>query len=131
MKPVEIGASRKDGYDTGTEHSADAVGNLGVLAVSSESLIRFIETTCYEVIRDRLEAGEGSVGVGFEFTHLAPAPAGARVTVVARVAAVDGWKIDFDCEARDGARVLMVGRHRRVVVDLARFAERLAAARKP
>jgi len=131
MKAIEIGESRRDGYDTGPEHSADAVGNMGVLAVSSESLIRFIETTCYEVIRGRLDPGEGSVGVGFEFTHLAPATAGTRVTVVATVAAVEGRKIDFDCEAQDGGRVLMAGRHRRVVVDLAKFALRLSERSRP
>ena len=121
MKPVALGAAHSRDFDTAPEHSAHAVGNLGVDVVSSETRIRFIESACYEIIQPCFEAGEASVGVGFNLTHLAPARTGTRITVTARLIAVDGRKFDFETEALDGTRVLMTGTHRRAIIDLERF----------
>lgn len=124
MKPLSLGASATRIFETRREHSAEIIGNTGVDVVSSAALIGFCEIVCGAVFADLLEPGEGSVGARFDFRHLAPARIGTRVTVEARVAAVDGKKLDFETVARDGQRELMKGRHRRVLIDLAAFMAR-------
>lgn len=121
MKPVALGTAHLRDFDTVPEHSAAATGNAGIDVVSSVTLIGFIEYACYEIIQPCFEEGEASVGVGFNLTHLAPAATGTRVTVSARLIAIEGRKYDFEVEARDGARVLMAGTHRRAIVALERF----------
>ncbi|MFN0042643.1 MAG: thioesterase family protein [Alphaproteobacteria bacterium] len=127
MKPLPIGAIARVEYPTDAGHSAAAMGNTGVAVVSSIALIGFIEMACASHLEHLLDAGEATVGVGFHFTHLAPAPLGARVTVRAKLSAVAGRSIDFEVEAHDNARLLMTGRHRRAVIDLAAFMTRNGA----
>jgi predicted thioesterase len=124
MKPLPIGASAMRVFETERAHSAEVIGNIGVDVISSAALIGFCEVVCGAVFEALLEPGEGSVGARFDFVHLAPARIGTRVTVEARVAAVDGRKLDFEAVARDGQRELMKGRHRRVLIDLAAFMAR-------
>ncbi len=121
MKPIALGAAHSRDFDTMPAQSAHAVGNTGVDVVSSVTLIGFIEIACYEIIRPGFEGSEASVGIGFNFTHLAPAPIGARITVKARLIAIDGRKFEFETEVLDGGRLLMTGTHRRAIIDLERF----------
>ena len=124
MKPLSAGAAATRVFETRREHSAEVIGNTGVDVVSSAALIGFCEIVCGAIFADQLESGEGSVGARFDFVHLAPARIGTRVTVEARLAAIDGRKLDFETVARDGQRELMKGRHRRVLIDLAAFMAR-------
>lgn len=121
MKPVEIGAVGRCFYDTLPEHSAEAVGNIGVDVVSSATLIWFVENACEDAIRNCYEDGEVTIGVGFKMEHLAPAAIGTRVEAVGTVVAVDGRSVDFEIQAFDDGRLLMSGGHRRVGVHLDRF----------
>ncbi len=124
MKPLALGSSAMRVFETERAHSAEVIGNTGVNVVSSAALIGFCEIVCGEIFADLLGPGEGSVGVRFDFVHLAPARIGTRVTVEARAVTIDGKKLDFEAIARDGQRELMKGRHRRVLIDLAAFMAR-------
>jgi predicted thioesterase len=88
-------------------------------------LLDVMETAAYEAIRPHLDPGEASVGVGFEFKHLAPTPAGDTVVATARVTEVKGKVIRLDFEARDSHEFVARGKHLRAVVNLNRFRERL------
>ena len=121
MKPVTVGLTSRQSFETVAADSAAAGGNTGVEAVSSEALIRFIEKVCHGMIADSIEAGEASVGAGFNFVHLAPAPTGVRIDVTGAISKVDHNRIDFDARAFYGTRLLMKGTHRRAVVELEAF----------
>jgi predicted thioesterase len=58
--------------------------------------------------------------------HLAATPVGHDVRATAEVVAVDGKRIDFKVSARDDKEEIGKGTHRRVVIDLRSFNERLA-----
>ena len=90
-----------------------------------------METAAYEAIRPHLDPGEASVGVGVEFEHLAPTPAGDTVVATARVTEVKGKRVRLDFEARDSHELVARGKHLRAVVDLKRFRERLNRKRAP
>lgn len=124
MKPIEIGRTGRRVFELSPEHSAEAVGNTGVSAVSSAALIGFVENACGDAIQDSLDRGEISVGLSFDVKHVAPAAMDARIDAIARVIAVNGKKIEFEVEASTSGRVLLVGRHRRAVVDLSEFLQR-------
>jgi fluoroacetyl-CoA thioesterase len=88
-------------------------------------LLYVMETAAYEAIRPHLDAGEASVGVGFEFQHLAATPAGDTIVATARITAIEGKRIHVEFEARDSHEVVARGKHVRAVIQVDRFMERL------
>lgn len=92
-------------------------------------LLYVMESAAYEAIRPHLDSGEASVGVGFEFQHLAPTPAGDTVVASAEITAVDGNKVTLHFEARDSRGLIAEGTHLRAVIDKERFKARLTQTR--
>jgi len=88
-------------------------------------LLHVMETAAYDAILPHLDRGEASVGVAFEFEHLAPTPAGDTVVATAKVLAVEGNRISLEFEARDSHELVARGKHVRMVVGKERFRRRL------
>lgn len=95
----------------------------GVLA--SPWMLLFMEHAAREAVLPHLDAGEDSVGTGFQFEHLAATPVGHVVTASAELIAVNGRKLEFRIEARDEQELIGRGKHERAVVDVARFGARV------
>jgi fluoroacetyl-CoA thioesterase len=89
-------------------------------------LIAHLEYAARDAIAACLEDRERSVGTFVEVAHLAPAPEGFTVTCRARVIHVDGPVVTFQVEAHDGVEPVARGIHRRRVIDVDRFARRVA-----
>jgi len=90
-------------------------------------MIMVMENAALNAIKPFLGAGESALGTRVDVQHLAATPPGRRVTGEAEVTAVDGRRIEFTIRARDGDEEIGVGTHERMVIDLAKFAERLKA----
>lgn len=93
-------------------------------------LIAHLEYTARDTIAPCLEEHERSVGTFVEVEHLAPTPEGSRVTCRARVIHVDGPVVTFQVEAHDEVEPIARGIHRRRVIDVDRFARRVARKRE-
>ena len=110
--------------------TADRYGNAGLIALATPALVGLFEQAAMRALDGLLAEGEGSEGNVVEIVHLAPTPAGAEVTVRARLTEVDGGQVWFELEAEDERELVARGRHSRVVVEWARF-ERLLARKRP
>jgi len=97
----------------------------GVLA--TPVMIMAMENAALNAIKPYFETGESAVGTRVDVTHLEATPVGRRVVAFAEVTGVNGRHITFRVHAMDGAEEIGRGTHERVVIDLAKFAERLAA----
>lgn len=97
--------------------------------LASPWLLYWMETAAYRAIEPHLEPGELSVGVRFEFEHLAPTPAGRTVTARATVTRVEGNRLTVALEAHDGHQQVARGTQLRVVVQKQRFLERVTRKR--
>ena len=86
--------------------------------LSSPSMIMEMETACAELARRHRAGSLTTVGFHVDVKHVAPAKVGARMVTVARLEAVDGRKLTFSVDARDGERLVGVGKHRRAVVEV-------------
>lgn len=103
----------------------------GAPAVMSTPWVLYaMETAAYEAIRPHLDATEASVGVGFQFEHLAATPPGETLVATATVTGVEGNKVLLDFEARDSHELVAKGKHVRAVIDRARFQNRLERKRR-
>ncbi len=88
-------------------------------------LLSLMEQAAAEAIMPHLDAGEASVGYGFEFHHLAPTPVGATVVATAEVTAIEKNLVTLHIEACDDAELVSRGTHVRAVIDMERFMRRV------
>jgi len=98
--------------------------------LSTPVMIMMMENAALNAMKPYFEGNETAVGSRVDVRHLAATPVGRLVTGEAEVTLVDGRRVEFTIRARDGAEEIGVGTHERVVIDLAKFNERLAAKSK-
>jgi fluoroacetyl-CoA thioesterase len=89
-------------------------------------MIALMEWTCVKALEPHLDAGEGSVGVHVDVSHVAATPSGFTVTVDVECTEVEGRKVWFHVRAHDGADMIGEGYHQRFVVEWDRFNKRMA-----
>ncbi|MEX0741351.1 MAG: enoyl-CoA hydratase-related protein, partial [Phycisphaeraceae bacterium] len=115
----------------GPEHTihlnavGQAAGESGAVVFSTPNMINLMEHAAREALHPFLEANEESVGMTVDIAHTAATPLGADVQAVATVTAVKGKVVDFDIEAFDGAEPIGKGTHRRAIIRVDKFRERL------
>ncbi|HEX8203163.1 MAG TPA: hotdog domain-containing protein [Isosphaeraceae bacterium] len=97
--------------------------------LATPHLVAHLEVAARRAIEPCLEPSERSVGTFLEVEHLAPVPEGFVVVCRARVIRADGPVVTFQIEAHDGTEVVARGLHRRRVIDVDRFARRIARKR--
>jgi fluoroacetyl-CoA thioesterase len=90
-------------------------------------MIMIMENAALNAIKPYLGAAESALGTRVDVRHLAATPAGRRVMGEAEVTKVDGRRIEFRIRATDGTEEIGVGTHERMVIDLAKFSERMEA----
>jgi fluoroacetyl-CoA thioesterase len=89
-------------------------------------MVGLLEAACQLAIKPFLDwPREQSVGIHVDFSHLAATPPGLTVTVDCEVLAVEGRKVSFAARAHDGVDLIAEGRHQRMVIDAARFNDKL------
>jgi fluoroacetyl-CoA thioesterase len=90
-------------------------------------MILIMENAALNAVKPFIEPGESVVGTRVDLRHLAATPVGHHVTAEAEVTKVDGRRIEFKVSARDEIEEIGTGTHERMVVDLQRLGQRLAA----
>src|SRR5262245_4515569 len=109
----------------GEEHTAPRVGSGRVHVLATPVMINLIEAAALAAIEHLLPEGYQSLGTLLEVRHIAATPVGMRVTASAEVIAVEGRLVRFRVEARDEKDLIGDGTHERVVVNVAKFDERV------
>jgi fluoroacetyl-CoA thioesterase len=109
----------------GEEHTAPFVGSGRVRVLATPVMINLMEAASLDAVERLLPAGYQSLGIRLDVRHYAATPVGMRVRVTAELVKVDGRTLDFRVEARDEKEAVGDGLHQRVVVNVARFDERV------
>ncbi|MDO9411064.1 MAG: thioesterase family protein [Pseudolabrys sp.] len=131
MRDVPIGAKGTDTLRVTPAHLANQFKDALLPKVfATPMMITIMENAALNAVRDYLEPGESCVGTLVNVRHLASTPAGHIVTATAEVTKVDGRKIEFTVSARDEDEEIGNGTHERMVVDMARIAERLDSKKR-
>jgi predicted thioesterase len=107
------------------EHTAPFVGSGRIAVLATPVMINLIEAAALNAVEHLLPEGRQSLGIHLDVSHTAATPVGLRVTASAEVTAVEGRTIHFRVEARDEREKIGGGTHKRVVVSVARFDERV------
>jgi fluoroacetyl-CoA thioesterase len=128
MRTIPSGAKGSFSLIITPEHLANRFKDAMLPPVlATPVMIMVMENAALNAMKPYLDASESALGTRVDVRHLAATPAGRRVTGEAEVTEVDGRRIAFTIRARDGTEVIGVGTHERMVIDLAKFSERLKA----
>jgi predicted thioesterase len=110
-----------------SEVAIDFLGLENARVLATPYLIGRLEMAARNSIKPLLEDGHDSVGTQVTVSHLAATPMGMNVTFHSEVIAVAERRVTFKVEAYDEKDKIAEGTHERGIVNVAKFAIRLAA----
>lgn len=93
-------------------------------------MVLAMEVAAAKAVEPALPPGAITVGTAIHVEHLAATPEGMQVTVRAELIRVEGRFLEFRVEAHDERELIGRGTVQRAIVDLARFAAKVASKRK-
>lgn len=97
----------------------DVGGSIGVSVLSTPGMIGMMERNSAILAYEHLPEGRATVGFEVCIKHVAAAVEGATCSVSSILnEVVDGRKLRFDVEVREGDRTIGVGTHERRVIDV-------------
>jgi len=123
--PIQPGLVGRATLIVADEHTAPRVGSGRVRVLATPVMINLIEAAALEAIEGLLPAGHQSLGTLLNVRHIAATPVGMRVTAQVEVVAVEGRTVRFRVEAHDEHELIGDGTHERVVVNVAKFDQRV------
>jgi fluoroacetyl-CoA thioesterase len=109
----------------GEEHTAPRVGSGKVRVLATPVMINMMEAAALDAIEGLLPPGHQSLGTHLNVGHYAATPVGMGLRASAVVTKIDGRTVDFRVEAFDDKERVGDGTHTRVVVNVARFDQRV------
>jgi fluoroacetyl-CoA thioesterase len=109
-----------------SENAINFLGMEGARVLSTPHMIGYMERTCRDTVLPLLDEGYDTVGTHVNVFHLAAAPLGMAVTFRCEVTAVVERRVQFRVEAWDQKEKIGEGTHERAIINVAKFATRLA-----
>jgi predicted thioesterase len=122
---VPLGSQGRHEITVAHEHTAPHVGSGKVEVLATPVLVNLMEAAALHAAEHFLPAGYQSLGTRLDIRHIAATPVGMKVVATAEVIKVEGRMITFRVEARDEKELVGDGTHDRVVVNVARFDQRV------
>ena len=125
LSHLPLGAKGTAALAVGPEHIAPRVGSGRVAVLATPVVINLMEAAALAAAEDYLPPGYQSLGISLDVRHFAATPVGMKVRATAELIAVNGRTLKFQLEVHDEREPVGGGLHERVVVNVARFAERV------
>ncbi len=122
LRPGQVGSAE---LVVSEAHTAPRVGSGRVHVLATPVMINLMEAAALAAVEALLPEGHQSLGIRLDVTHHAATPVGMRVQATAELVGLEGRKLRFRVEARDEKETIGEGTHERVVVNVARFDQRL------
>ena len=118
MAELREGIERTDTFTVEDRLITDVGGTIGVAVLSTPGMIGMMERNSAILAFEHLPDGKATVGFEVCIKHVAAAAEGSECTVQSKLREiVDGRKLRFDVEVKEGERTIGVGTHERRVID--------------
>ena len=130
MANIPIGTRGEQKLLVTSEVAINFLGLEGARVLSTPHMIGFMERTCRDTVFPLLDPGHDTVGTHVNVAHLAAAPIGMTVTFQAEVLSATDRRIQFRVEAWDEKEKIGEGTHERAIINVAKFATKLAAKKE-
>jgi fluoroacetyl-CoA thioesterase len=107
------------------EHTAPRVGSGKVRVLATPVMINLIEAAALDAVESLLPPGYQSLGTVLHVRHIAATPVGMRARAMVEVERVEGRTVFFKVQVHDEKELIGDGSHERVVVNVAKFDQRV------
>lgn len=126
MKPIPVGAKGHFELIVASKHLANRFKDPTLPPVlATPIMIMIMENAALNSIKPYLEPGTTALGTRVDVVHVAATALGRSVRGEAVVTKVDGRRIEFSVRALDADEEIGNGMHERVLIDVAKFQQRL------
>jgi fluoroacetyl-CoA thioesterase len=125
LSRLKVGLRGSADLVVGAAQTAPSIGSGLVPVLATPVMINVIEAAALAAVEHLLPAGHQSLGIHLDVRHFAATPIGMRVRATAELIGIDRRTLSFKVEARDEKEPIGDGLHQRVVVNVARFDERV------
>jgi fluoroacetyl-CoA thioesterase len=116
---LEAGIERTDEFVAEGPLLTDVGGTIGVKVLSTPGMIAVMERNSAVLSYENLPEGKATVGFEVCVKHVAAAAEGAVCTIRSTLKeVVDGRKLRFEVEVKEGDRTIGVGTHERRVIEI-------------
>jgi fluoroacetyl-CoA thioesterase len=105
--------------------TAPRIGSGRVSVLATPVMINLMEAAALNAVERLLPQGHQSLGTKLNVGHYAATPVGMRLRATAELIGMEGRNLEFRVEAFDEKERVGDGLHTRVVVNVARFDERV------
>ena len=122
---IAAGLSGSAELVVGEQHTAPRTGSGMVRVLATPVMINLIEAAALAAVEHLLPEGYQSLGTHLDVHHVAATPVGMRVRATAEVVKTEDRTVYFRVEARDEKDLIGHGTHERVVVNVAKFDQRV------
>jgi predicted thioesterase len=126
MHNIVIGTKGEKRVVVTADNAISFLGEAGPRVLATPNMIGLMERTCRDLVLPQLEPGYDTLGTHVDIYHLAAAPMGATVRITAEILAVVERRVEFRVEAREEEKKIGEGTHERAIVNVAKFAARMA-----
>jgi predicted thioesterase len=126
MPSIPIGTVGEEKLLVTRDVTINFLGMESARVLSTPHMIGWMERTSRDAVLPLLDPGYDTVGTHVNVAHLAAAPLGVTVTFRTEVTGVNGKRVQFRVEAWDEKEKIGEGTHERAIIDVSKFATRLA-----
>jgi fluoroacetyl-CoA thioesterase len=126
MANIPVGTKGEQKLLVTSEVAISFLGVEDARVLSTPHMIGYMERTCRDTVLPLLDPGYDTVGTHVNVAHLAAAPMGMAVTFSCEVTGVAERRVQFRVEAWDEKEKIGEGTHERAIINVAKFATRLA-----
>lgn len=126
MHNIKIGSTGEQKLLVTSEVAIDFLELPDARVLATPQMIRYMEWTSRNLVLPQLDSGYDTVGTKVNISHLAAAPMGSVVTFTSEIMRVDDRRVEFRVAARTDEEVIGEGTHERGIINVAKFATRLA-----
>jgi fluoroacetyl-CoA thioesterase len=130
MANIPIGTKGEEKRLVTSENAISFLGNEEARVLATPHMIGMMEWTCRNTVKPLLDEGYDTVGTHVNVFHLAATPIGMTVTFTAEIVEVKERRVNFRVEAWDEKEKVGEGTHERAIVNVAKFATRLAEKKR-
>ena len=131
MHNIVIGTKAEKRVLVTAENATSFLGAEGPRVLATPNMIGLMERACRDTVLPQLETGYDTVGTHVNVFHLAAAPIGATVNITAEITEVVERRVKFRVEAWDAKEKIGEGTHERAIINVAKFAARMAEKQTP
>lgn len=102
-------------------HTAKALGSGNLDVCATPAMMALMENAAMLAVANELPEGCTTVGGHIESSHLKPTKVGQEIEATATLTKIEGKKLYFDIEAKEGDKVIGKGTHLRFIVNAEKF----------